>query len=147
MIIWDDFLNLVILFLIFLFVFIVFIVLYLPELFFRILLIILARYILFRDRLNISTRLDIAVSVGWNFNLSSRIVARYFWKFNNIYNFKPPIRDNDSLSYDSELCPDFWNLENIDNPNIVDSKNRNYLSQNLNPNLFKYHLKLFFPLL
>lgn len=60
-----------------------------------------------------------------------------FWLANIIYNFKPP-KKSDKLPYDAELCPDFWKLQNIENPNKIDSQNRSYLSPSLNQNLFRY---------
>jgi len=59
------------------------------------------------------------------------------WLANEIYNFKPK-KPSDKLSYDSEMCPDYWKLEYVDTPNKVDQNNQSFLTANLNSNHFKY---------
>lgn len=60
---------------------------------------------------------------------------------NEIYNFKPQKLD-DTLSYEAEMCPDYWKLNNIPETSFIDSTGRNTLSQSLNKNQFKYQCEL-----
>lgn len=56
---------------------------------------------------------------------------------NEIYNFKPTKGDK-GLSYDAEMCPDYWKLEYINETSLIDNQGKSFLNANLNKNHFKY---------
>lgn len=56
---------------------------------------------------------------------------------NSVSNYKPLKIDN-RIGYDSELCPDYWKLVVSDPSEYKDSTGKVYLSSNVNPNLFRY---------
>lgn len=45
---------------------------------------------------------------------------------NEIYNFKPRKFEN-KLGYDAEMCPDYWKLEYVKDPNSKDSNGKTFL--------------------
>ena len=59
------------------------------------------------------------------------------WLSNNIYNFRPK-KPDDRLTYDAEMCPDFWKLKNVPSEELFDTQKRSYLTSGLNTNHFKY---------
>lgn len=58
---------------------------------------------------------------------------------NEVYNYKP-IRTNNSLAYDVDMCPDYWKLENndMDKKPMKDEQGKLYLSETVNQGAFKY---------
>jgi len=63
------------------------------------------------------------------------------WLANEIYNFQPK-KPKDAISYDAEMCPDYWKLENIDNKSFVDENGKQYFNGKINKNHFKYKCSL-----
>lgn len=59
---------------------------------------------------------------------------------NEIYNFKPRKPDA-KLGYDAEMCPDYWKLEYVNNPNPTDSSGRSFL-KDVNKLHFQYKCTL-----
>lgn len=64
-----------------------------------------------------------------------------FYLANEIYNFQPT-KPKSSISYDAEMCPDYWKLENVDDKSYTDDKGKGYFNNKLNKNHFKYKCKL-----
>ncbi len=60
-----------------------------------------------------------------------------FFLANEIYNFKPTKTEN-TLGYDAEMCPDYWKVEYVNEPNPSDSSGRKFLKQSANPLHFRY---------
>jgi hypothetical protein len=57
---------------------------------------------------------------------------------NEIYNFKPRKFEN-KLGYDAEMCPDYWKLEYVKDPNSKDSNGKTFLDgANVNTLQFNY---------
>lgn len=58
---------------------------------------------------------------------------------NEVYNYKP-VRTNNSLAYDVDMCPDYWKLENVDlkSAPMKDVNGEFYLPTNVNQGAFKY---------
>ena len=56
---------------------------------------------------------------------------------NEIYNFKPKKMDN-SLGYDTHMCPDYWKLQNMTDDEFVDKKGDKFFNSDVNPNHFRY---------
>lgn len=56
---------------------------------------------------------------------------------NMIYNFQPS-KMTSQLSYETELCPDYWKLVPEDMDKLKDIQNKDYLPNDVNINLFKY---------
>lgn len=56
---------------------------------------------------------------------------------NMIYNFKP-VKVNDSNIYDNDVCPDYWNLEKIDNSETIYKDDYFASGDNVNINKFNY---------
>lgn len=56
---------------------------------------------------------------------------------NEIYNFKPAMQES-SLGYDSDICPDYWKLEYIENKEQPDEEGKSYLDPALNKYQFQY---------
>jgi hypothetical protein len=56
---------------------------------------------------------------------------------NLIYNFQPNV-NNSQISYDVEMCPDYWKLETIPDEYFIDDNGSSYLNPMLNKNHFKY---------
>ena len=57
---------------------------------------------------------------------------------NEIYNLKTSV-DKDKISYDSEMCPDYWKLEYLSNNTVKNSFTK---KQGINPYNFSYKCKL-----
>lgn len=64
-----------------------------------------------------------------------------FYLANEIYNFKPT-KPKNTISYDAEMCPDYWKLENVDDKSFVDENGKGYFNNKLNKNHFKYRCRL-----
>lgn len=56
---------------------------------------------------------------------------------NNIYNFKPT-KKTQSIGYDAEICPDYWQLNPVDIDGLKDENGQSYFKSNVNTNHFKY---------
>jgi hypothetical protein len=58
---------------------------------------------------------------------------------NEVYNYKP-VRTNNSLAYDVDMCPDYWKLENVDlkSAPMKDVNGESYLPTNVNQGAFRY---------
>lgn len=54
-----------------------------------------------------------------------------------VSDYKPTKIDN-RIGYDNDICPDYWKLVVSDPTEYKDADGVNYLSSNVNPNLFKY---------
>lgn len=64
-----------------------------------------------------------------------------FYLANEIYNFKPT-KPKSTISYDAEMCPDYWKLENVNDKSFTDENGKGYFNNKLNQNHFKYRCKL-----
>lgn len=60
---------------------------------------------------------------------------------NEIHNFQPT-KPKITTTYDSEMCPDYWKLENINDKSFVDDKGKGYFNGKMNKNHFKYKCTL-----
>lgn len=56
---------------------------------------------------------------------------------NMIYNFKP-VKANGSNIYDNDVCPDYWNLERINDTDTIYKDDYFASADNINVNKFKY---------
>jgi hypothetical protein len=56
---------------------------------------------------------------------------------NMIYNFKP-VKKNTNNIYDNDVCPDYWNLERIDEKDSIYKDDYFASADNVNLNKFKY---------
>lgn len=81
---------------------------------------------------------DLAAFV-FTFILGTVLIIIYL--ANEIHNFAPKKLDN-KISYDSEMCPDYWKLENVKAEDLLDSSGKMYTSKDTNPNHFKYRCVL-----
>lgn len=75
--------------------------------------------------------------------IATYIFGTLFIIFYLIYlvaSFKPTALKNNH-SYDSDMCPDYWKLENITNESLQDADGKNYIDVDKNTNLNKNHFK------
>lgn len=68
-------------------------------------------------------------------------IAIIFYLSNKIYNFKFK-KSGLKLGYDSEMCPDYWNLKYIKEEDLLDDDKRSFVSQQTNKNHFKYKCEM-----
>ncbi len=54
-----------------------------------------------------------------------------------IYNYQIKKIDN-SITYENQLCPDYWKLEKEEIDDLTDANGRKYIPDDVNINLFKY---------
>lgn len=93
--------------------------------------------------------LSVAILTSWGNRVLYQEMAAFVFTYilgiviiivylsNEIHNFKPKKFDN-RISYDAEMCPDYWKLENVSDAELSDSAGKKFTNSSVNANHFKY---------